>query len=258
MYNALQPGVFALSGWDLCGLLPVPVDDVADLVREGDTRWINRGAHDLMGVNPEATRSESGIPRATSLYGTLPEQLRNPESFACKLSRIIEVRNRFGIATAVQIDVPTVSHKGLLVMVHQLADMSTQVTVLNFTSEEITATVQSQHLPAGASAYNLFTDELVGTVDELHSFPVTLHAYEGVPVILKGPRTGSSSAVRDRPIISSPAIALSAPASSTFSMANPMWITIQSPGSRCTSSSSMPMLTRRSSPTTSTRANWLP
>jgi trehalose synthase len=189
MYNALQPGVFALSGWDLCGLLPVPVDDVADLVREGDTRWINRGAHDLMGVNPEATRSESGIPRATSLYGTLPEQLRNPESFACKLSRIIEVRNRFGIATAVQIDVPTVSHKGLLVMVHQLADMSTQVTVLNFTSEEITATVQSQHLPAGASAYNLFTDELVGTVDELHSFPVTLHAYEGVPVILKGPRS---------------------------------------------------------------------
>ena len=24
MYNALQPGVFALSGWDLVGALPLP------------------------------------------------------------------------------------------------------------------------------------------------------------------------------------------------------------------------------------------
>ncbi|TQC46490.1 maltose alpha-D-glucosyltransferase [Rhodococcus sp. WS4] len=185
MFNALQPGVFALSGWDLCGLLPVPSEDVADLLAEGDTRWINRGAHDLMGVNPEADRSESGIPRGHSLYGSLPVQLQDSTSFARRLARIIDVRNRFGIATAVQLDVPTVSHKGLLVMVHELADSSLEVTVLNFTSEEIAATVQSQFLPAGSPAVNLFTDEQIGTVDELHSFPVTLAPYEGVPVVVR-------------------------------------------------------------------------
>ncbi len=185
MFNALQPGVFALSGWDLCGLLPVPSEDVADLLAEGDTRWINRGAHDLMGVNPDAERSESGIPRGHSLYGSLPVQLQDPTSFARRLARIINIRNRFGIATAVQLDVPTVSHKGLLVMVHELADASLEVTVLNFTSEEIAATVQSQFLPAGSPAVNLFTDEQIGAVDELHSFPITLAPYEGVPVVVR-------------------------------------------------------------------------
>ena len=138
-----------------------------------------------MGVNPEAARSESGIPRGTSLYGSLPVQLQDPTSFARGLARIIDVRNRFGIATAVQLDVPTVSHKGLLVMVHELADASLEVTVLNFTSEEIAATVQSQCLPAGSPAVNLFTDEQIGTVDELHSFPITLAPYEGVPVVVR-------------------------------------------------------------------------
>ncbi|MBC2641815.1 MULTISPECIES: maltose alpha-D-glucosyltransferase [unclassified Rhodococcus (in: high G+C Gram-positive bacteria)] len=185
MFNALQPGVFALSGWDLCGLLPVPSEDVVDLLAEGDTRWINRGAHDLMGVNPDAERSESGIPRGRSLYGSLPVQLQDPTSFARRLARIIDVRNRYGIATAVQLDVPTVSHKGLLVMVHELADASLEVTVLNFTSEEIAATVQSQFLPAGSPAVNLFTDEQIGAVDELHSFPITLAPYEGVPVLVR-------------------------------------------------------------------------
>ena len=56
MFNALQPGVFALSGWDLCGMLTLPRAEVAELLRGGDTRWIHRAAHDLMGVNPQATQ----------------------------------------------------------------------------------------------------------------------------------------------------------------------------------------------------------
>ena len=39
MFNALQPGVFALSGWDLAGMLTMDAADVADLIAEGDTRW---------------------------------------------------------------------------------------------------------------------------------------------------------------------------------------------------------------------------
>jgi len=186
MYNALQPGVFALSGWDLCGVLPVPAEEVSDLIAEGDTRWINRGAHDLMNYAPDATRSDSGIPRGRSLYGSLPEQMKDGSSFVRQLSRILDVRNRYGIATATQLDVPSVSHKGLLVLVHQLANGLVSATVLNFTGDEITATVQSKHLPGGATVVDLFTDQEIGAVDELGSFPLTLGPYQGVPVMLKG------------------------------------------------------------------------
>ncbi|KZE98084.1 maltose alpha-D-glucosyltransferase [Rhodococcus sp. EPR-147] len=185
MYNALQPGVFALSGWDLLGILPIDAEEVDDLIREGDTRWINRGAHDLMGYFPEAVRSESGIPRGRSLYGSLPEQLADPQSFARQLARIIELRKKFGIATAQQIDIPTVSHKGLLVMVHELGQGTIQATVLNFSSEEISATIQSKHLVPGTTAVDVSDDNEIATVDELNSFPMTLRPYEGVPVVLR-------------------------------------------------------------------------
>ncbi|MGU3433987.1 maltose alpha-D-glucosyltransferase [Actinomycetes bacterium M1A6_2h] len=185
-YNALQPGVFALSGWDLLGVLPIPADEVSDLIREGDTRWINRGAHDLMGASPDATRSESGIPRGRSLYGTLPDQLSDPSSFARQLGRIIDIRSRFGIATAQQLDIPSVSHKALLVLVHELADGSIQSTVINFSPDEVQATVISKHLTAGASVINLYTDDEIAVVDELGGFPMTLRPYEAVPVILRG------------------------------------------------------------------------
>ena len=57
MYNAMQPGVFALSGWDLVGALPLAADDVAHLMADGDTRWVHRGAYDLVDLNPEAELS---------------------------------------------------------------------------------------------------------------------------------------------------------------------------------------------------------
>ena len=42
MYYALQPGVFALSGWDLCGVLTLPTDAVADLLESGPHRLRSR------------------------------------------------------------------------------------------------------------------------------------------------------------------------------------------------------------------------
>ena len=123
---------------------------MSDLLDSGDTRWINRPAHDLMGANPRATRSASGMPRGTSLYGPLPEQLDDDTSFARQLQAILAVRERYGVAVSRQIDIPDVSHKGMLVMVHQLADPEQlQLTVLNFANEAIAGTVRSEHLVPG-------------------------------------------------------------------------------------------------------------
>ncbi|MCR2784800.1 MULTISPECIES: maltose alpha-D-glucosyltransferase [unclassified Microbacterium] len=190
-YNAWQPGVFALSGWDLVGMLTIPSDDVADLIAAGDTRWIERGAHDLLNVDPQATRSAAGMPRGRALYGPLPAQLEDPESFASRLASILDLRREYGIATASQVDIPEVAHAGMLVLVHRLdegnpeADAPIQVTVLNFSSEPTEGTVRSEQLVPDSEVVDAASGETVGRVDDLRSFAVSLPAYGAMFLMLK-------------------------------------------------------------------------
>ena len=79
MYNAFQPGVFALSGWDLVGALPLPADAVSELMAEGDTRWIERGAYDLVNVNPDADRLPRRVcPKRRRCTARLTSNLSGP------------------------------------------------------------------------------------------------------------------------------------------------------------------------------------
>ena len=202
MFNALQPGVFALSGWDLLGMLTLERKQVGSLLAEGDTRWIHRSAYDLMDYRPDATESLSRLPRGTSLYGSLPAQLEDPTSFACRLRDLLAVRKRYGIATAVQLDVPQVSNRAMLVMVHQLSDAE-QVTVLNFSGAEISGSVISEHLVPGSGLVDMFTDEVVGEVDDLHTFSITLGPYEGrsLLVLCPGDHPVNPHRLTDRPSV---------------------------------------------------------
>ncbi|ART72017.1 maltose alpha-D-glucosyltransferase [Mycobacterium dioxanotrophicus] len=186
MFNALQPGVFALSGWDMCGMLTLPRTDVEELLHGGDTRWIHRAAHDLMGHNPTATRSIAGMPRGRSLYGSIPEQLADETSFLRQLQAILRVRKHYEIATSRQVDIPEVSHRGMLVLVHELASGDHQLTVLNFANEEIAGTVRSEALPPGASVSDMFTGKPLATVDDLHSFAIEMPAHHGMSLLVDG------------------------------------------------------------------------
>lgn len=195
MFNALQPGVFALSGWDLCGMLTLPASEVGELLRGGDTRWIHRAAHDLMGVNPGATRSAAGMPRGRSLYGSIPDQLADDTSFLRQLQAILKVRSHYGIATSKQIDIPEVSHRGMLVLVHQLEDeRQFQLTVLNFANEDIAGTVRSKELPPGGTVMDMFSGTHVGTVDDLFSFSVEMPAHHGMSLLVEAPLTDEEPA----------------------------------------------------------------
>ncbi len=187
MFNAWQPGVFALSGWDLVGALPVAADQVAELIETGDTRWIERGAHDLMDVAPEATHSAAGMPRGRALYGSLPEQLATEGSFLRGLSAVLSTRAANDIAVATQIDVPAVAHPGMLVLVHRLdggdatrEDATVQVTVLNFTGEPIEGSVRSEAFTPRLAVTDATTGAEIGWVDDLQSFAVWLGPYAGL------------------------------------------------------------------------------
>ena len=191
MFNALQPGVFALSGWDLVGMLTARARaEVADLIADGDTRWINRGAHDLMGSDRTRPSRPSKMPRGTSLYGTLPEQLADPRLVrvaGCAASSSPQPLRASPPAT--QIDVPDVSHRAMLVMVHQLDDGQLQITVLNFA-----ARADHRHRPLRAPAararvvMDMFTGIQVGEVDDLHSFAISLEPHEGLTLLVGEPQ----------------------------------------------------------------------
>jgi maltose alpha-D-glucosyltransferase/alpha-amylase len=135
--NALQPGIFSLSSWDLVGALPVPEEAVKEWVADGDYRWINRGGVDLMGANPGATGSAFGVPRARALYGPLPEQLRDPDSFASHLRRLLAARREARVAEGELLAVPEPKHTALCVLVLRLPDYPLALTVLNFGREDV-------------------------------------------------------------------------------------------------------------------------
>jgi len=96
------------------------------------------------------------------------------------------VRKRYGIPSARQVDVPQVSNKAMLVMVHELSDAE-QVTVLNFSAEPIWGSVISEHLVPGSLLVDMFTDEEIGQVDDLHSFAVSLGPHEGLSLLVLCP-----------------------------------------------------------------------
>lgn len=180
MYNAMQPGVFALSGWDLVGALPLAADSVAHLMGDGDTRWIHRGAYDLVDFNPAAELSAGQMPRAQSLYGSLNSQLQDPQSFASQLQKILAVRRAYDIAASRQILVPDVQNPGLLIMVHELpAGKGTQITALNFGATAITETL---HLPdiAPGPVVDIINERVEGDLTAEGEFTITLDAYEGL------------------------------------------------------------------------------
>jgi trehalose synthase len=184
MFNALQPGVFAVSGWDLCGMLTLPPAAIPGLLASGDTRWIHRAAYDLMDYRPAATESPSKTSRGVSLYGSLPEQLADPDSFVSRLAHILRVRARHRIVTGVQVDVPATGDPALLAMVHRLDTGHMQATVLNFADRPVTGRVASEHLPPGAAVTDMFTDEVVTGIDHAHACTVTLQPHQGTSLLV--------------------------------------------------------------------------
>lgn len=186
MYNALQPGVFALSGWDLVGALPLPFGLVEDRMRDGDTRWIQRGAYDLADTNNEATHSGEGLPKAVNLYGSLTEQLADPDSFANKLKRILSVRQAYGIASSHQIAVPDVTSPGLLVMVHELpAGRGTQITALNFGATSIQETITLTNVTPGP-VVDMINETVEGDLTDNGELTINLEGYEGLSLRIVG------------------------------------------------------------------------
>jgi maltose alpha-D-glucosyltransferase/alpha-amylase len=156
-FNAWLPGVFALSGWDMVGALPVQPEILGSWMDDRDYRWVNRGAFDLMGVNPSATASRVGLPRAVAIYGTLPEQLQDPSSFVSQLKRMLRTRKASRIAFSKLVSVPEVGTQGVVVMLFERPEHHGWIiTALNFSREPISETIRLTQV-AGKSARLIYS-----------------------------------------------------------------------------------------------------
>jgi len=184
MFNAMQPGVFALSGWDLVGATTLPPAQVEKLMADGDTRWINRGAYDLLGRDPSATASPAGLPRAKALYGSLPEQLADPASFASQLGKLLAARAEHHLFESERIDVPEPKSSSVVLLVHKLpGQRGIEVTALNFGRTAVTESFVVRGAPPGARATDI--------LDPRQSLPagprltLTLGPLEGRAIVVR-------------------------------------------------------------------------
>jgi maltose alpha-D-glucosyltransferase/alpha-amylase len=97
------------------------------------------------------------------------------------------------------VDVPEVSNKAMLVMVHRLDTSQIQVTVLNFSSRPIAGRAKSQHLTPGAAVIDMVTDQVIAEIDHEHSFAVWLEPHQGMS-LLTVPAAAFDPPLRRQPI----------------------------------------------------------
>jgi hypothetical protein len=81
------------------------------------------------------------------------------------------------------VEVPEVSDKAMLVMVHRLDTGQLQVTVLNFSDRPIAGSVRSQHLPPDAAVVDMRTGQVIAEVDHGHTFAVSLEPHQGMSLL---------------------------------------------------------------------------
>ena len=176
-YNAMQPGAFAISAWDLLGVLPLTKIAAKPLIdKDGDNRWFNRGAYDLLDQNPNVTNSITGIPRAPTLYPPLFLQLSQPNSYVSQLKQMLAARQKYNVPQAKIIAIPEVSPQ-LYVAIYRLPKSEDLLMVaLNFGQTKHVETIvskefvgkyaldmiqeKSEQKNQGAKGFNLILDPL--------------------------------------------------------------------------------------------------
>jgi len=165
-FNALQPGLFQVSAWDLLGALQLDSKDIdPSFLADGDLRWLNRGAYDLMGYYKDeaatSAKGVTGLPMSRALFGNVPSQVGQPLSYLTQLKAVLKVRKQIKIALGdIQPDLSaavTGANSSDLVVIPtvlppSLASNGTQIALLfvNWSTRDVTASLQLDSTQIGA------------------------------------------------------------------------------------------------------------
>jgi maltose alpha-D-glucosyltransferase/alpha-amylase len=143
---------------------------------------------DLVGANPNATTSSLGIPKAQSLYGSLPDQLKSPSSFASQVMKMLAARKQYRVAEGQMLAVPPVGDKGVCVLIMRLPDsQNLAITALNYgrgsTSVQVNLTQVPPGIPptsvAGQTATDIVSGQSAGVVSDSGLLSIDLDSLSG-------------------------------------------------------------------------------
>lgn len=169
--QALQPGVFAFSGRDLVGSLPLQNKA--------------KGAFDLMGEGNGECTSSFGLPKAKALYGPLPKQLKDPTSFASQLKAIIKIRKNYGIDQAELIKVIRPQNQAVFLLLHRLPGTKyLQLTAANFSDAPLTEELEIDGAQ-NTSAINLYTRQSESKPYESQKITLKFAPLEGKAILFQ-------------------------------------------------------------------------
>jgi maltose alpha-D-glucosyltransferase/alpha-amylase len=160
---------------------------------DGDYRWINRGGVDLLGDNPNAKVSAFGLPRAPALYGPVPQQLKDPNSFVSSLKRLLAARKKYRIAEGELLAAPEVKNRGSCILVMRMPGQPTlAVTALNFGESMVKEQIDLPKIKSikldevrGRSARDVIAGTREGNVSDNGVLTVELPAWTGKTFVLE-------------------------------------------------------------------------
>ena len=192
--NAMIPGVFSISEWDMVGALPISLDSVpSKLTAGGDVRWVNRGGVDLMGSSSRTTTAIFNLPEAQTLYGPLPQQLQNPNSFMSRMKVMLAAREEYNIKDATMNAVPPVSDASVAVVVMTLPNSDLAITLLNYGRNATSVDVDLKQVPPGFPAgviggldtVDVITGLSAGAVSSSGFLTIDLERLAGRTIVVK-------------------------------------------------------------------------
>ena len=186
--QAMQPGIFMLSAEEMLGVLPLPPEFLEYKTEEDSLRQNVAGAYDLTGRAGNNILTEVGLPKAPKAFRNIDVQLRDSESFASNMRRIIKVRNALGMQSAKLLQLPAVKNHGVVIQVYQLPVKNAMqaklaVTVVNFShdnADELVKLPVSQMPEGKAELEDLDTGERIPAVSGEFSIPAparSAHTY---------------------------------------------------------------------------------
>ncbi len=184
-FNAMQPGIFAISPWDLVGALPLSKKTLqsTDSI-DNDPRWILRGAVDLLHCSGKSS-SSAGVPKADTLYGPISLQKKDPTSFVCQLKAILLARKTSQIAKATWLGYMPTKNPALFVLIHRLpATKSLQISAMNFSETPLEETICLPEI-ASTSAINQITRKGENKDFGSDAFQLHLDALEAKAVVFQ-------------------------------------------------------------------------
>ncbi|UZP68018.1 hypothetical protein N1030_03310 [Desulfovibrio mangrovi] len=141
-YHAMQPGIFMISGKEMAGTLPLRQGLVPARNEDEALRQNMMGAYDLLNSSRQTLITPLGMPKAQTVFGSIPEQSLTPYSFVWNLNRILQVREHYGIQTATPLAVLPTANTCSLVQLFRLPQKDAEDALLlvatNFGKETVT------------------------------------------------------------------------------------------------------------------------